>query len=293
MQWEYKLKDETFGPVSLEELKHLYSRSDISNDTRVREAGSSIWQRLDTSDAREALGITSNTVLDADGKAMKTDPEKVKPLGWRYYFFMITAAAFCFSGALVVLGNMFFAVQLMQGGSPSQIFSAGGAQVILSVIGTASHFFYVFLILSGIAYGFLFHQAMRNVRLLGATETTIRPFMVWLWHFVPFASLIMPAQAISQIRNASLRLAGQATSGGAIIVIWWTAWLLSVFGSRIISIIFENANPEPEDLAGIFITESVVIVFFEVSAVCIMLIARRVNRLQKNLNMHSMVTAFD
>ena len=107
------------------------------------------------------------------------------------------------------------------------------------------------LSLGAIVFFFIWiHAAATNVRSLGNDLLTISPGWCIGWWFIPFASLVMPFKAMSEISRASDPEARKISttewarrSSDAVVKLWWAAYLLSgVVGGINAIVIMSNAG---------------------------------------------------
>ena len=71
-------------------------------------------------------------------------------------------------------------------------------------------------------------KGLAGVRRAGAEGLAVGPVGAVLWWFVPFANLVMPAKAVSELRKASIKPGDwQAVGGSALIWMWWAFWVIS------------------------------------------------------------------
>ncbi|MGH7295409.1 MAG: DUF4328 domain-containing protein [Polyangiaceae bacterium] len=75
------------------------------------------------------------------------------------------------------------------------------------------------------------HRASSNLRGLGRYGMTFSPGGCAGWFFVPFANLVMPPRAMSEMWRASDPEADQgswfASKGTPLVAVWWAAWLVA------------------------------------------------------------------
>jgi len=83
--------------------------------------------------------------------------------------------------------------------------------------------FVIFLVLYLV---WLFRSKRKSVE-LGAHDVRYTPGLAVGCHFIPFANLFMPYQAMSELWKASLNPADWKTQrGSAVAVVWWLFWIL-------------------------------------------------------------------
>lgn len=293
MSWEYKIKDQIFGPVDIDEIKVLYNEKQLTDRSLVRHVNREMWQNLNESDAAEALGIKVEVVFTENGEALTIDPDKVRPPGWRYSVFASSVIAFCVLQAMCVILNAVMTGIFFSANSLTSTFWSGKTgQLIVTASSLATFLMMVAFCISAVAYAILFQRAMKNIRLLGATDATVRPFMVWLWHFVPFASLVMPFRAMSQIWFASHRYAGEEEKGNLILGLWWGSWLFALVGGRIFSAVFSGSGESLSGVRAYMIGGTISSAVFLTCGICLFLVGKRINQLQKSFNGFSQAEIF-
>lgn len=88
------------------------------------------------------------------------------------------------------------------------------------------------------------YRLMRNVHTVDANTPEVTPGWAVGWYFIPFANLVMPANAMSEIYHHTKRLVGDDSSERSPIPAWWSAWLLSLILERISLAISGGFNGE-------------------------------------------------
>jgi hypothetical protein len=130
------------------------------------------------------------------------------------------------------------------------------------------------------------YRAQRNVRAFGANGLRISPGWAVGWWFIPFANLVMPYRAMSELMRASSPSAGpnswQRVATSPLLPLWWGFLLLGNVVARVgTSMIDESvgSNTIPEVLTSIrwLIVGLLVLV---VAAVFALLVVREVDRRQ-------------
>ncbi len=71
------------------------------------------------------------------------------------------------------------------------------------------------------------YRTMRTLHTVKSPAAEISPFWSVGFYFVPFANLVMPANAMSQIYHGTHEAVGEKSRHASPIPIWWTCWLLS------------------------------------------------------------------
>jgi hypothetical protein len=150
--------------------------------------------------------------------------DRYVPLGWRTALAAIAIAASAFF-SLALDG-----VQMAMGDGLKGDDPALGPALLVFFSAMA---FLGSLILGAIFFGIWIHRAARNLRGLGRTGMTFSPAACIGWYFVPFANLVRPVKAMSELWRASDSSqdadgygwmgAGQRTG---LIGVWWGAWLV-------------------------------------------------------------------
>ena len=295
LMWYYKSKGDEIGPVSEDQILELFKAGTLTNKTRVRSDDSSVTSTLEDSALAKRLGIAKVFRMDDDGNVMKIDPSKVKSLGWRSMALILSFGAYVFFAILTLIMNVSFAVTIANtGGLDGSNFNTPLGQFTIIYSSYAQGIMLICFLSSVISYCLYVHRSQRNVRLLGAEEATMSPFMTWIWHFIPIASLWKPLVGVSQIWNASHRLNDE--QGGArstLLGLWWGGWILGLLISRVASAMMRSSSQVLADLQPVLIVESISIVALILSATAFIMIARKVTVLHKDLAQHSTLDAFD
>jgi hypothetical protein len=150
--------------------------------------------------------------------------ERYVPLGWR------TALATAAIASAAVFSLVLDGVQLTMGdglkGDDPDLGSA--AAVFLAALA-----FLGSLIFGAVFFGIWIHRAARNLRGLGRTGMAFSPGGCIGWYFVPFANLVRPVKAMSELWRAS---DGSEEADGygwmgvgrptGLLAVWWGAWLV-------------------------------------------------------------------
>lgn len=71
------------------------------------------------------------------------------------------------------------------------------------------------------------YRAMRNLHTINSPAAKVSPGWAVGYYFVPFANLVMPANAMSQIYHGTHESIGEKSRHASPIPLWWTCWLLS------------------------------------------------------------------
>ncbi|MEO1188368.1 MAG: DUF4328 domain-containing protein [Pseudomonadota bacterium] len=95
-----------------------------------------------------------------------------------------------------------------------------------------------FLYLAATIIAFFFscrftYRAMRNLHTIHSPVAQISPGWSVGYYFIPFANLVMPANAMSQVYHGTYQAVGEQSRQASPIPIWWTCWLLSGVGESI------------------------------------------------------------
>ncbi|SFS06679.1 protein of unknown function [Dyella sp. OK004] len=78
--------------------------------------------------------------------------------------------------------------------------------------------------------GMWIHRAAANTRALGASGLSFTPGWAVGWHFIPFANLVKPYQAMSEIWRASADpYDWDRTTAPRELPLWWGLWLATCF----------------------------------------------------------------
>lgn len=97
-------------------------------------------------------------------------------------------------------------------------------------------FLYCLILVSRFTY-----RAMRNLHSVNEPIAEISPAWSVGWYFIPFASLVMPARAMSQIYRGTAHALGENSEAATPIALWWTSWLGFNFISQIASYFGETS----------------------------------------------------
>jgi hypothetical protein len=157
--------------------------------------------------------------------------ERYVPLGWR------TALAGIAIGAAAVFGLILDLVQLglgdkLKGEEPDVASALVVFFVAMGFLGA--------LVAGAVFFGIWAHRAARNLRGLGRTGMAFSPAGCVGWFYVPFANLVRPFKAVSELWRASTSDA-ESDGGGwtimgsstALLGIWWGTWLVGNIISNI------------------------------------------------------------
>jgi uncharacterized membrane protein len=87
------------------------------------------------------------------------------------------------------------------------------------------------------------YRMMRNLHQLGASQARISPGWAVGWYFIPFANLVMPVRAVTQIWHGTFGELNTPREPGGMIGLWWACWLISNFADSIGSQIMGESNP--------------------------------------------------
>ncbi len=301
MGWFYKLGDTEHGPVSQEEIIAAFKAGDIDKFTHIKEDDSFAWRALEATEIGEALGFVTIEHNNIKGEPLPYDPEKVIPLGWRSVLLMF-ATWMAIIGALGLTVSA--AVAVYQIATSIHDVKPPSGELTAFELSMFAYFLF-FLVLStgsflGIfGYCFTYQRAMKNIRFLGAHESTISPIFTWVWFFVPFANLVMPAKAMSQIWHASHRLSGLEIKAKWAIPTWWSGWLIYYFAGRISDVYAKGSitddayivDPPNAAIGMIFAFISAFAILL--SSIALLRITQIIASLHKQLGPAKMLSVFD
>lgn len=151
------------------------------------------------------------------------------------------------------LSTSFF---LLSGASPDYApADATGMSVTLGFVGVSALLTIAF-ILCIVFTGRLTYRLMRNLHQIQSNYVTTSPGWAVGWYFIPFANLVMPVQAVTQIWRGTFA----ATEGepppdpNGAIAAWWGCWLIGNIsdsvGERLIGagLLQEPTTPSTEML---------------------------------------------
>jgi hypothetical protein len=157
--------------------------------------------------------------------------ERYVPLGWRTLLATLAIGAAAIFGLALDLVQLAFAEQL-KGESPD-VASA------LVVFFTAMAFLGA-LVAAAVFFGIWVHRASKNLRGLGRHGMQFTPGWCVGWFYVPFANLVRPFKAVSEIWRASTSDAESDGNGWsmmgtstALLGLWWGTWLTGNIVSNI------------------------------------------------------------
>lgn len=150
--------------------------------------------------------------------------ERYAPLGWRMALAAIAIPASAFFGLALDVTQMSVG-NALQADSPDVVPALLVFFVAMAFVGS--------LVLGAIFFGLWVHRAARNLRALGRSGMKFSPAGCIGWYFVPFANLVRPFKAMSELWRASESDAeadGQAwvTKGTStsMLGVWWGCWMV-------------------------------------------------------------------
>ena len=86
------------------------------------------------------------------------------------------------------------------------------------------------ILLTGLAafvmVGRFTYRAQKNLFTIGSPYAKMPPGWTVGWYFIPLASLWQPVLGMSQIYRGSQAAVGEKAGAGALIPVWWGAWLV-------------------------------------------------------------------
>ncbi|HEY3819995.1 MAG TPA: DUF4328 domain-containing protein [Polyangiaceae bacterium] len=157
--------------------------------------------------------------------------EQYVPLGWRTMLATLAIAAAAFFGVVLDVVQLAFADQ-MKGESPDM-----GSALVVFFVAMA---FLGALVAAAVFFGIWVHRASKNLRGLGRQGMQYTPGWCVGWFYVPFANLVRPFKALSEIWRASESDAESDGSGWsmmgsstALLGMWWGTWLAGNIFSNI------------------------------------------------------------
>ncbi|MEZ6000175.1 DUF4328 domain-containing protein [Hyphomonas sp.] len=130
------------------------------------------------------------------------------------------------------------------------------------------------------------YRAMRNLYTVRSTTPEISPIGTILWYLVPFANLVMPANAMSQIHHGSIEETGSINVSN-LVSWWWGAWLTGNILTNIGSFVLPNAIQ-----AGIGLTV-VAILLNAAAALTLRKLLHRIRTAQDSFTIRGLADAFD
>jgi hypothetical protein len=186
--------------------------------------------------------------------------ERYVPLGWR------TLLATLAIGAAAVFGLGLDLVQLaladqIKGESPDVASALIVFFVAMAFLGA--------LVAAAVFFGIWVHRASKNLRGLGRHGMQFTPGWCVGWFYVPFANLVRPFKAVSEIWRASTSdpesgwsMMGTST---ALLGVWWGTWLLGNIVSNI-----SGRVDDPAASGGIGLVGSGLLLVAAISCILVM-----------------------
>lgn len=172
------------------------------------------------------------------------------PLGWRFGVAAVSIAATCltsfaFDGAQLALGKK------LDDASDPELTSAlvvGGTGLLLVVAHVMAAIFFCVWV----------YRAAENLRAFGRSGLQFTPGWCVGWFFIPFASLVKPFQALSEVWRASDPRAPSgddpytwmASSRSGLLPLWWATWLIGNLFANVSARIDDSATAGSVGLAG-------------------------------------------
>jgi len=150
--------------------------------------------------------------------------ERFVPLDWR-----VTAASIAIVGDCATR-LLFEGAQLAFAGELKAAEPALGPRLLVAFAGFSV---LVVRILAGVFFAIFIHRAASNLRALGRSGMEYTPGWCVGWFFVPFANLVRPYRAVSEVWRASDPDAGPGAdwmgspSVPEVFRVWWGAWIIS------------------------------------------------------------------
>ena len=279
--WFYRQNHQDLGPLPGEQLIALYQAGEITSTTLIRAADSPIWQQLNATDIGRAVGDFVETAETEDGEILTVNPSRVRPLKAGYYTLYAGLALYIAVAATSVMGTlaMQFGMFRSDAGQMSRFMLASA---ILPPAYAAT------FILSIFGYCGFVHQAMANLRHLGAREARMKPVMAWLWHFVPLFNLFKPFQAMRQIWFGSHHNAGRAEPHQGVLIAWWVFWIGSVFVVENFDLVFDRFTGDSSLM--LYYVGSLGMI---ASAITLLIIVHRIYQLQSHEQTELTARVFD
>ena len=154
---------------------------------------------------------------------------------------------------------------------------------IVAIVGLLSLFVGV-LSLGAIVFFFMWiHAAATNLRAFGNDLLTITPGWCIGWWFIPFASMVMPFKAMSEISRASDPDARKISttewamrSSNGVLKLWWAAYLMSSFFGLINGVIvYQNTIAHHHAVVAEVTPIAVIAQLFNVVAGILVIVAIR------------------
>ena len=195
------------------------------------------------------------------------------PLTWR------TALAGISVGGVVVLGfAMHVAQALLQSALKESVATGTPDLVAAGVIGLTALGVLAVSVCAWVFVPVWMHRASSNLRGLGRYGMTFSPGACAGWFFVPFANLVMPPKAMSELWRASDPETEQGSwftsRSTSLVAVWWAAWLVS--GVISWGAFFAKDDPDAATIIGLVSST-----LSAVAAVALILLMRGVSARQQ------------
>lgn len=111
-------------------------------------------------------------------------------------------------------------------------------------------------IVTAILFLMWFHRAHRNLRSLGARGLKYSPGWAVGGFFVPFLNLVRPYQVMQEVQKGSdpSGLDGGASSGSALIGLWWGCWIITNIAAQASFRFANSAEQIPQLILASYVT---------------------------------------
>ena len=209
------------------------------------------------------------------------NPFVYKRLGWKTTITMVSLAG-------IGVGGLISAIL-----APFAEGEGENANVLMTLVAGAIGLGVGVMSLAAIVFFFIWiHGAATNVRAFGNNGLQISPGWCIGWWFIPFASMIMPYKAVSEIWRASDAEARQISviewssrPTGGIVKIWWATYLISGLTTGAIAVAAMGGKPSPLALTVVDQILSLAAV------VSVLLVLRGIDRRQDEMAMALRLTS--
>lgn len=227
--WYYETNGERLGPVGQDAAERLIVDGTLDRGALVWTEGMEEWAPVEQS-ALAAAFDRRRPRAEAAAEPKPGSAEAPRSLDGLWAWFRFGLVAFVAIETMYTAANLYaiaFFQRAMHGGFATDAALQRAGTVVDLASGATGLLYSVAFFYCIVLYCRFFQRAMRNVRIAGAPESTIRPAWAWGWHFVPFANLWMPLRAVRQIWRASSRLAGDDADVPALVGWWWAFWIVT------------------------------------------------------------------
>jgi len=225
-----------YGPYTRAQMLAMWSRGQLPRDAYAWAPGMPGWQPV-TDYFRGAAQATAEQPA-APGQAASAGVSSVQRLTRLLSGLAIAGAVFAGLRAVSEVGRIL----------DLRVFGADREMEYLFRTGVLATFQ---VILGGsalAAFCLWLHQAALNVRRAGARGLRFTPEWVVGWLFVPFANLLKPYEAVTELARASARPQGwEEEPAPPAVTRWWALWVLHIIGYMAGSLIARPTDAPPDE----------------------------------------------